>query len=436
MIRTKSTRIALPLLMGTLLMLMVLSLGCAPTIEPELAVGSLGEQIDEADTAADTRAVETLFTFDSGSSGSDGALILETPGMVDFFAMFPDADNIYHFTAITVAAGVTVDMSGVLQPPVHWLASGHVQIDGYIDLNGQHGHGDSGTIANSLPGAGGFMGGQGNFLAAPAQHGAGPGRGLRGTTGGGAGHTIDGIGYYSNSGSAYGNEFVLPLIGGSGGGGSYSSSVSDKRGGGGAGGGALLIASSSSVQINGTITAEGGDAGDAIYDGGGGSGGALRIIAPLIDGSGSLFAGRGNGKNNGGHGSHGRIRLEAFRHDFNGTVNPPLTLSTPGRVFLPTEVTPIRITHIGGVAVPENPVGGFNPADVTINASGETILEIEARGIPVGVIPVIELVTSSGNTVVATSSPLVGSVLTSTATATVTIPSGFSQFTVQADWSP
>ena len=85
-------------------------------------------------------------TFESTSTGADGALELTTPGVVEFDpasfvpALDPEGDNIFHFTTITIGAGVTVRLTeGKLDGPVYWLATGAVQIDGILDLNGEDG---------------------------------------------------------------------------------------------------------------------------------------------------------------------------------------------------------------------------------------------------------------------------------------------------------
>ena len=84
--------------------------------------------------------------FDSGSSGSDGALNFTTPGTVVFDpqsftpVLNPKGDSIFHFTTINVGPGVTLKLSSKnIRGPVFWLAKGDVRIDGTIDLNGDDG---------------------------------------------------------------------------------------------------------------------------------------------------------------------------------------------------------------------------------------------------------------------------------------------------------
>ena len=70
--------------------------------------------------------------FSSGSNNSDGALSFTTPGMYTFdpqvLGLNPAGDNVFNFTTINVAAGVTLNMpADVLRNrAVIWLASGVV----------------------------------------------------------------------------------------------------------------------------------------------------------------------------------------------------------------------------------------------------------------------------------------------------------------------
>src|SRR5262245_52194443 len=129
--------------------------------------------------------------FDSGSNGSDGPLNITTSMVFDPRNFNPpldaDGDNVYNFTTITIASGVTVRMLGpqLNMKPVFWLASGAVQIDGTIDLSGADGYNATGVPADrvpAVPGAGGYGGGIGGGAISPAQPGSGPGGGVDGNS--------------------------------------------------------------------------------------------------------------------------------------------------------------------------------------------------------------------------------------------------------------
>jgi len=188
-------------------------------------------------------------SFDSGSNGSDGALVLDTPGTIVFYPgdfdppLDVDHDGIYHFTTITVAAGVTVRLGAdrLGTQPVIWLATGDVVINGTLDLSGDDGY-DSGELPrHAVAGAGGFNGGLGSTSIVGATPGEGPGGGGVAESngqGGGAGHTVMGMSAEGEGGAAYGNSFLRPLIGGSGGaGGGPKTPDGGSFGGGGASGG-------------------------------------------------------------------------------------------------------------------------------------------------------------------------------------------------------
>jgi len=376
-------------------------------------------------------------TFNCGSTGADGALNVTTPGTYDFYPgntqlfpspVDPEGDNIYHFTTITIASGVTLRMTGkFLNGPVFLLASGAVQINGTIDLDGGAGHPRTNLSAErvpSNPGAGGYSGGVGGNSASPPQPGLGPGGG-----------PADAFGSSSPKGGNFtGNAFLVPLIGGSGGGGAISS-FDLFGGGGGAGGGALLLCSSTSIVVSGTISANGGG-GDPLSNPGGGSGGAIRLVTPTLSGAGTLNVGGGAG---GGvsPGGSGRIRLEAFQNTFNGgSINTSIgTLASPFALFLPTTPAPsVRVVSVDGQPVPANPTGSFTVPDVAINKSAAVTVQIAASNIPPGT--VVKLYISSENAPDQTidSLPLAGTLATSTATASVVLPPGFSRGFVRATW--
>ncbi len=400
--------------------------------------------------------------FDSTSDGSDGALNLTTPGTVVFdpstFSppLDPDQDGIFHFTTINIAAGVTVQLTAnkLHSRPVFWLASGAVQIDGVVQLNGEEGYDISEpsvtNIKPATPGPGGFAGGIGEHGDSPAQGGFGPGGGISGAGvsnqngGTGAGFAVAGGATSAGpGGDAYGNTFLVPLIGGSGGGGgTYNGSGgSNVAGGGGAGGGALMIASSLSIALEGSIEARGGRGGvgsgaTSIAGGGGGSGGAIHLLSPVISGSGNLNVLRGDGGFGGGAGSAGRIRIDAFEqnHAFQ-TFGIQAVLGTPF-LILPAAHPSVRITSVAGVSVPTHPGGSFAMPDVTFMDGSAVPIEIEAENVPLGTVVKLHLFAENGPDQIVDSTPLAGTLALSTATATATIPPGFSRSFARLTFDP
>ena len=358
-------------------------------------------------------------TFDSGSTGADGALTYNTPGtyVFDPKTFNSPVGNIFNFTTITIAAGVTVKLPGnVLNGPVVWLASGAVKIDGTLDLNGQDGFNASNTTqrTNTIPGAGGYSGGYPAVGVNPAGAGLGPaGGGANGCPG---------------NGSFTGNQFLVPLIGGSGGGG-YDT------GAGGAGGGAILIASSVSISGAGSISVKGGQ---PLGNSGAGGGGGIRLVAPTVTISGSLNA---SGPGSCGTGAHpGVVRIEAFTI---GSINPSgnYYTATPFGLFLtPTGIPAVRVVSVGGNPVNTTPTGTFTVPDVTVNSNTPLTVAIQATNVPimVGTVPtVVTLVIFSENGPDQTiqSTALAGTLASSTATASVTLPSGFSKGFVKATFT-
>ncbi len=401
-------------------------------------------------------------TFSSGSTGADGALNILTSVVFDdvsYPALDADNDGIYNFTTINIAAGATVTFSPTFFTgrPIYWLASDDVTIEGTIDVSGSPGYdiGAGGLVVSSVPGPGGYQGGLGSTAINYSTRGLGPGGG-DGTdgwtfaSGHGAGFlTRGGSGYDGSSslnpGKAYGNRYMLPLLGGSGGGGGgkWSTVQSSQGGGGGAGAGAILIASSTNISMNGIILAKGGDGGDNLlvtderyYGGGGGSGGSIRLMGNTITGTGTMSAkGGAGGSTKAGKGSPGYIKMEAYTFNYSGGSETHVYTARPSYVFIPSELVPIKITKVGGQAVPANARAMFDPADIVINNSGNTIIEIEARNIPLATVVELSLVSETGEVVNVDSTPLAGTLATSTATASITVPFGFSRFYVQATWN-
>jgi hypothetical protein len=324
-------------------------------------------------------------SFNSGSTGADGALVLTSPGTILFEPrsfnppLNPSGDNMYHFTFVYIGKDVTVKLSAkVLNGPLFWLAQGPVQIDGTIDLEGA-----DGGRTPSVAGAGGYAGG------AARKTGHGP----RDT-------------FKSNA-------FLVPLVGGSGGDGGETQ-------GGGAGGGAFLIASSTSITVNGAIFANGG----ASADGVGGNGGAIRLVAPVIDGSTGLLSAKG-GQTQGGD---GRIRFETFQNLFTGSLNnTPFSKGKPFGLFLPPTPPPlVRVVSMGGAAV--------SKPEITVSQPVPLLVLVEAQNVPTGTVVKLQCFSEDGTDRTVSTTPLEGTVERSLANGLLTFPAGSSQCYVEAHW--
>lgn len=135
-------------------------------------------------------------------------------------------------------------------------------------------------------------------------------------------------------------------------------------------------------------------------------------------------------------GSRGRIRIEAYNHQFTGTISGAGTMryATVGLVQLPESAPSLRVVSIGGVGLPLNPTGSYDPADLEISQDGDVTFEIEARNVPVGTVVKLQMVNETQGVINFTSEPLAGTEAQSTAVATTNIPHGFSRFSMQASW--
>ena len=173
--------------------------------------------------------------FNSGSTGALGDLVVEKTKTLDL-----PPDGVFHCKKVTIAPGAILTFRrNALNTSAIILAQDDVLIQGTIDLSGLIGTGTAG----GLGGPGGFDGGRPGFGDTPPGSGFGPGGGRGGLRGneaaaaGAGGFNGNAGGNSTNFGLAYGNNLLIPLIGGSGGGGTafYENGGSGYGGGGGGG---------------------------------------------------------------------------------------------------------------------------------------------------------------------------------------------------------
>ncbi len=368
-------------------------------------------------------------TFNSGSTGADGAFnptCAPTPCTV---TVALPASGIFNFTTITVAAGITVQFTkNVTNTPVTMLATGDATIAGTVRLDASPGTtgvtGTSFASAGGPGGPGGFAGGAGGngVLTVSGGAGLGPGGGATPTAanftgaGGGFGTAGGNSPTFSSAtgGPAYGNPQLLPLIGGSGGGGG-SAALGFTAGAAGGGGGAILIAASGTITLTGTISAKGGDgggSGTALQNGGAsGSGGGVRLAATTLAGTGGTVNVTGGGPASGaGAGGVGRTRLEAFTNTLTVNVSgvAPST-GTPGAVF-PASLPSLSIASVAAITAPAAPTGSYATPDITLPSATVSPVAVVVTGttIPDGTAVVLRGKPQTGSTTTATTPGLSG----------------------------
>lgn len=350
------------------------------------------------------------------SDGSDGALNVTSSVQIDLSQAVIGtwSDNnaanagkgifdpvkraiVFKYSSVNISSSRTVTFKNhPSRAPVVWLVQGDVTIAGTVNLNGS-------TTPNASS----------NLLAEP-----GPGGhrgGAIGSLGTGSGLGVGGGRLNSNSGayaSVYGNPSIVPLTGGSGG---YA---------GGGGGGAILITAAGTVQIGGSITSLGGSYG---YSGSGnGSGGAIRIVADAVTGSGTLNAG-----------TDGRIRLEANSVSGN-VVTLPQTIAVPPAV--PPTIWPgndaptVKVVVVDASSAPAVPTAPLDlAADIGISTNGATVVTIQTTNFPTaGLVEVRSAPKFGASAFWTTATYQSGDSNVATWTATVTFPSGFTTLQARA----
>lgn len=376
-------------------------------------------------------------TFSSGSTGADGALIRGSFGNETV-----RPGGVYNYTTVNISGSIRY-LRNSDNAPVVILATGDVNISGSIIVDGSNGAGAnsifSGPTVGADGGPGGSNGGNGGFsggsipaAAVPPTAGHGPGGGAPSTGSGAQGGSY-----------AAPTSFVTltPLFGGSGGGGGQAAFVST-GGSGGGGAGAILIASSTRINITGQIRANGGNAsggssGGCTAGGAAGAGGAIRLVAPVITGTGNLQAIRG-ALSCATTPSDGRIRLEAFAPlGFTGTTAPVASvasapgaaspLGNPALVSVPT----LTIASVGGQAVPSTTGASYFSPDLALAAgtANPVPVVLNATNTPVGGATAItlRLIPQSPGTATAIAidpTAHTGTFASSSASASVTLPVG------------
>jgi hypothetical protein len=295
--------------------------------------------------------------FDSGSDGSDGAFEMSQDTTLDV-----PPDGIFNFTTVTITGGSLRFRRNALNTPVFLLATGDVSIaNANVFVEGVAG--TANPPAGGAGGPGGFDGGDPGVQSIGPGAGHGPGGGAGGdasavgtapTSAGAAAHATGPTEASTSDGASYGSALLVPIVGGSGGGGGVGSGTSPGVGGSG-GGGAIVCASNTRISINGAnIFARGGS--NSFPHTGQGSGGAIRLVAPVVSGNGNLDVTGGSGgvnTSNGDRGGPGRIRIDTIdRTGIRFSFQPVASFSVGSfMAVFPPVVPKLALTQVAGQAI-------------------------------------------------------------------------------------
>lgn len=303
-----------------------------------------------------------------GSNGSYGPI-----NIASSTTLTVPSDGIFHATTVNVSSGRILTFTrNAANTPVYILATGAITIDGTINVNGTAGT----TSAPGLGGPGGFDGGPSGLggVAPGAGKGPGGGKGSYATQeGDGAYGTLAAGHNASVDGALYGSALLVPIVGGSGGGGSTT-------GGGGGGGGAILLCSNVSIAVpsSGSIVAIGGASQQGCSatqgDSGGGSGGAIRLLSPVLTGAGSLqtYGSCASGFEAG----RGRVRLDVVDGSQMGyTMIGAVSRGTFMQVF-PAPSPRLDVIEVAGNAIPLGTV----PGPFTLPPGAPSTQDVIVRG--------------------------------------------------------
>ena len=327
--------------------------------------------------------------FNSGSTGTNGALNITTNTTLQLWS-----HGQFHCTTISVASNATLKFTpNALNTPVYLLATGDVTINGTIDVSGT----DGTTGAGGAGGPGGYAGGNPGLSGTAAGDGCGPGAGRAGYTNkgvavGAAGYAVAGsMGDVTpNNGGAYGSPLLVPLVGGSGGGGEVSGT------GGAGGGGALLIASGTRIDVAGSIIASSPNSGGSVVNHGYGSGGAVRLVASVLAGSGTLNVNGGINTVYGFGGGAGRIRIDCLdRRSLALTLSPGSSASIGSyMVVFPANPPRLDITQAAGNNIP---VGTNTPVYFMLPPNSPTNQTVTVQASNFGAVVPIRVVLTPDN---------------------------------------
>lgn len=110
--------------------------------------------------------------------------------------------------------------------------------------------------------------------------------------------------------------------------------------------------------------------------------------------------------------------------------------ATPYGLYLVGNGIPApRVVSVRGNLVAISPTGAFAVPDVSVNSNVALPVAISASNVPVGTVVTLTIFPENGPDQITQSTPVAGTLAASAATASVTLPSGFSKEFVKATFT-
>ena len=185
----------------------------------------------------------------------------------------------------------------------------------------------------------------------------------------------------------------------------------------------MLIAASGTITLNGYINSYGGAGGGNWYGvSGGGSGGAIRLLAARIAGSGWIEPGGGSSG-----GGEGRVRFDAYQVSYSGGAHGSVSKGSQFVVIPMTGTLPqLTVSSVGGVPVTAPPTGVLYTPDAVLSSQQNNPIPIvvSCAGLPLHTLITVGVKAASGAVVAGVGYNNTGTQASSTATVMVNIPRG------------